>query len=96
MNMCLFLDPSKVIERAAFDASMIEFNFWFGVDKFKRPAFFALPYPFANIDSKCTHHFPEDSYYDESFKDCFEWENCEYSHKPLSIEENKAVKNLTE
>ncbi|QTQ08218.1 hypothetical protein J9174_00615 [Macrococcoides canis] len=118
-----FPDPSKVIERAAFDESMIEFGFWFGDDKFEGPTFFVLPYPFANRNFECTHHFPEGSYYDESmaefilplndlstddaqilkqfftasyesFKDYLEWENCEHYHKPLSMEENKAVKDL--
>ncbi|MFC6117965.1 DUF5996 family protein [Macrococcoides bohemicum] len=41
-----FPDPAKVIERAAFDESMIEFGFWFGDDKFVGPTFFVLPYPF--------------------------------------------------
>lgn len=50
-----FLDPAKVIERAAFDESMIEFGFWFGDDKFVGPTFFVLPYPFSNRNFECTH-----------------------------------------
>lgn len=30
----------------------------------------------------------------DSFKDYLEWENCEPYHKPLNMEENKAIKDL--
>lgn len=59
-----FPDDNKIIERGAFDESMIEFGFWLGDEQFEHPTFFTLPYPFVeNRELEIDDTFPEGSYY---------------------------------
>ncbi|MDR1776154.1 MAG: DUF5996 family protein [Actinomycetes bacterium] len=39
-----------VIEKSAFDECSVEFGFWPGDQRYERPAFFVLPYPFVDAD----------------------------------------------